>query len=117
MGTASKDTKYVNALTRRLRSSAFQDRPVLFYGTILFLLALLCIAAVHELIPGLCEAGDEGEENCPFCQLVHVLVMAAAAIALLHYGARISAVPLPDNAPRPCRVRFPAYRLRAPPLA
>ena len=102
-------------LRRPLRFGLFERHPLLFYGAIVLMLGFFAIAAVHEWIPGLCKADAEGEDECPFCKLVHTLLLVAVAAACF--------APWSCTAPRaqgdfelpPLTARFPAYLLRAPP--
>jgi hypothetical protein len=100
-----------------LAGTVFERRALLFYAVLLVLLAFFAIAAVHELIPGLCEADGEGEEDCPFCKLVHTLTLIVAVFFFFTGCTAIRNTILSDSAFSPLMLQFPAYRLRAPPLS
>ncbi|MFP4502189.1 MAG: hypothetical protein ACLFTT_14405 [Candidatus Hydrogenedentota bacterium] len=103
-------------LRRPVRCTAFERRPLLFYAALGLMLAFFALALVHELIPGLCTAGESGEEDCPFCKLVDTLCLLAVALAVVPAtrtaGPRIFAGTQCLRLPN----RYPGFHLRAPPV-
>ncbi len=99
----------------RLKGSVFHQYPIIFYLVLAALLAFFAVAVVHELIPGLCTADDGNEDTCPFCRLVHALVLVVPFFAALcgwiirrGIPCRITDLLLPS-------FHSPANLLRAPP--
>jgi hypothetical protein len=109
----------IMVLLRRLQRSArgamFEKYPLVFYGTVCLFLLFFAVGAVHELIPGLCDGDEEGEEDCPFCRLVYASVLIAVAV-VCGFVRNFACTHL-------CRgqngytgqARYPHYLLRAPP--
>jgi hypothetical protein len=60
-----------------------------FKITAIFFLFLFVVAAFHEAAPGLCLSQNPGgkEEACPFCKLVHILIVLTGLIFLLDVQA------------------------------
>lgn len=99
---------------RPLALGVFEPMPMLFLGTALLLLAFMAVAEVHELIPGLCTADDSLYE-CPFCKLIHtIVVIAALAVCLVRLMRSISGVSRRSESPLTFQPTS-GYLLRAPP--
>ncbi len=100
---------------RALKCSFFERIPTLFYLVTLALLALLALALVHELIPGLCAKTEDPEATCVFCEFVKVLgsvlflVYCLLSLPALHATVANTPNLFPGHF---CR---PQYHLRVPP--
>jgi len=88
---------------------------VLFYAIVAVLLGFLAVAVFHELIPGLCTADDDAENDCPFCKLVHTFALIVLAWACPHCWTSIRNRVCCAAEPCPQRSRYPHYLVRAPP--
>jgi hypothetical protein len=56
----------------------------LFKITAVFLVCFFILAAFHEAIPGLCLSQGRNTENvCPFCKLIHTLVLLVVSICFV----------------------------------
>ncbi len=62
----------------------------------LFLVALFLVAAVHEMLPGLCLPRNmDGSNACPFCQLIYTILIVIACILMTKVEASFRAFRLP----------------------
>lgn len=66
-----------------VRGRIFQRHPIVFWAVEGALLVFFAIAAVHEIIPGLCLAEEDDDSACPFCKLVHALALLVFLAAFL----------------------------------
>ena len=102
-------------LRRRGGDTAFRRYPLLFYAVVGTLLAFYAVAMVHEMIPGLCNAGDFSQQECPFCKLAHALTLLVLAFVPVLYGTPLRRRILVDLSASRNNSRYPRYLLRAPP--
>lgn len=72
-----------------LEKAAASRRSVFFYATAAFLIAFFALAAIHELIPGLCIEDDRPGEECPFCHLVKSLTLIVALLLTLAFWVAV----------------------------
>ncbi|MFO7973882.1 MAG: hypothetical protein R6V12_04530 [Candidatus Hydrogenedentota bacterium] len=101
---------------RRVGYAAFSKTSRLFYAVLMFLLLFYVLALVHEAIPGLCQKDEGGEENCPFCQLVHALILVVLVFTWLLWRASTTVSTAENSIYLPVHIRCICNPLRAPPL-
>lgn len=101
--------------TPRLRRTVFARCPWLFHATVAVMLLFFALALVHEAIPGLCAAPGGDAAKCPFCNLIHVLALAATLFVYAHIVAQANRGPI-DRALFPSLPAiYPSHAPRAPP--
>lgn len=99
-----------------LQCSPFEKHPYLFYGVLVLLVALFVVAAVHEIIPGLCNAVDDAGQTCPFCKLAHSVYLALAVLSCLLLFILYQTSFSLDAGLYAHDLQYPCFLLRAPPL-
>ena len=100
----------------RLRHTVFARCPWLFYAAVLLMLSFFALALVHEAIPGLCSAQGGDAATCPFCNLIHVLALAATAFIYAQLAGMANPRPGALALFPPAPVLYPPHIPRAPPL-
>lgn len=102
------------SFARRLKSTIFEQHSAVFFAVTLFLLGLFAFAAVHEMVPGLCD-GDDEEGDCPFCTLIYTLALLVCLGFFLPLCARCRRHPSQISCePHLAHIRYAGW-LRAPP--
>ncbi len=102
-------------LRRPVTCTAFERCPLLFYAALGLMLAFFALALVHELLPGLCTAGESAEEDCPFCKLVDTLCLLAVALAVAPAIRTARTPAFAGTEYLRASNRYPGFHLRAPP--
>ena len=102
-------------LKQPVRFSVFKKHAHLFYGVLALMLVFFAVAAVHELIPGLCSADENGDNDCPFCKLVFSFTLIVLALAGFSFLTLFRNHLRAGTEPPQRQIRYPYLHLRAPP--